>query len=150
MICPYCKSKNTKVVDKRDSEDSITRRRRECLSCGRRFTTYEKVEKSSIKVLKKDGTFQTFDKDKIIHGIRVAAQKRLDEKTVESLADEIEIKLLARKSSKIPASDIGRLILNRLKKIDEISYLRFASVFLGFEGLDDFKNAINSIDSKID
>lgn len=120
------------------------------MSCGRRFTTYEKVEKSSIKVLKKDGTFQTFDKDKIIHGIRVAAQKRLDEKTVESLADEIEIKLLARKSSKIPASDIGRLILNRLKKIDEISYLRFASVFLGFEGLDDFKNAINSIDSKID
>jgi transcriptional repressor NrdR len=148
MICPYCKSKNTKVVDKRDSEDSITRRRRECIACERRFTTYEKVEKSSIKVIKKDGTLQTFDKDKVIRGIRVAAQKRLEDKSIESLADEIEIKILARKSSKIPASDIGRLILNRLKKIDEISYLRFASVFLGFEGLDDFRDAIKKIEKQ--
>lgn len=147
MLCPFCKDKNTKVVDKRDSDEvSITRRRRECTSCGKRFTTYEKAESPTMKVLKKDGSLQHFDKEKIVKGIKIAAQKRISDEEIEAMADEIEIKILNRKSPKVSASDIGRMVLNRLKKVDKISYIRFASVYLGFEGIEDFKSAIREIE----
>ena len=147
MLCPFCKDKNTKVVDKRDSDEvSITRRRRECISCGKRFTTYEKAESPTVKVLKKDGSLQHFDKEKIIKGIKIAAQKRISDEEIETIADEIEIKIINRKSSKVSASDIGRLVMNRLKKLDKIAYIRFASVYLGFEGIEDFKSAIKEVE----
>ena len=146
MLCPFCKDKNTKVVDKRDSEEiSITRRRRECTACGKRFTTYEKAESPTVKVLKKDGSIQHFDKEKIIRGIKVAAQKRISDDEIENIADEIEIKMINRKSNKVSASDIGRLVMNRLKKMDKIAYIRFASVYLGFESIEDFKSALEEV-----
>lgn len=147
MLCPFCKDKNTKVVDKRDSEEvMVTRRRRECTSCGKRFTTYERAESPVVKVLKKDGSLQHFDKEKIIRGIKVAAQKRISDEEIENIADDIEIKLINRKSNKVSASDIGRLVMNRLKKLDKIAYIRFASVYLGFEDMDDFKSAIKEVE----
>lgn len=146
MLCPFCKDKNTKVVDKRDSDEiSITRRRRECIACGKRFTTYEKAESPTVKVLKKDGSLQHFDKEKIIKGIKIAAQKRISDEEIENIADEIEIKMINRKSNKVSASDIGRLVMNRLKKMDKIAYIRFASVYLGFESIEDFKEALEEV-----
>jgi transcriptional repressor NrdR len=146
MLCPFCKDKNTKVVDKRDSDEiSITRRRRECIACGKRFTTYEKAESPTVKVLKKDGSLQHFDKEKIIKGIKIAAQKRISDEEIENIADEIEIKMINRKSNKVSASDIGRLVMNRLKKMDKIAYIRFASVYLGFENIEDFKEALDNV-----
>lgn len=146
MLCPFCKDKNTKVVDKRDSDEiSITRRRRECIACGKRFTTYEKAESPTVKVLKKDGSLQHFDKEKIIKGIKIAAQKRISDEEIENIADEIEIKMINRKSNKVSASDIGRLVMNRLKKMDKIAYIRFASVYLGFESIEDFKEALEDV-----
>ena len=147
MLCPFCKDKNTKVVDKRDSDEVlVTRRRRECTACGKRFTTYERAESPVVKVLKKDGSLQHFDKEKVIRGIRIAAQKRISDEEIENIADDIEIKIINRKSTKVSASDIGRLVMNRLKKLDKIAYIRFASVYLGFEDMDDFKSAIRDVE----
>jgi transcriptional repressor NrdR len=148
MYCPYCQNTETKVVDKRDSDDkSVSRRRRECLSCGKRFTTYEKVEDLKIKVVKKDGRIEDYDRTKLEKGIKISAQKRISEEEIDKIVDDIEIRILNRKTNKVAASDIGRLVLTRLKHTDKISYLRFASVFLDFENLEEFKSEINKLDN---
>ena len=140
MKCPYCQSENTKVIDKRDVEDvGTTRRRRECLKCGKRFTTYERVEKIDLKVVKKDGRVEDYAREKIKKGVTKSVEKRPPtEEQVEELIDEVEQKLLNRQSKQISSSDIGQMVLTRLRKMDKIAYLRFASVFLEFENIEDF------------
>ncbi|MFC1711103.1 transcriptional regulator NrdR [Patescibacteria group bacterium] len=147
MLCPYCNSNQTSVLESRDSEDgTVTRRRRECGKCSKRFTTYERVEIIDLKVVKKDGKLVNFDRDKIMLGITKACEKRpCNGEDVESIIDDIELKLLNRKSTEVSSSDIGRMVLTRLKKLDQVAYLRFASVFLEFESVKEFKKVIREI-----
>lgn len=147
MICPYCKSKKTRVIDKRDYVDaSVTRRRRECEDCQKRFTTYERIDELSIIVIKKDGTMQNFDEQKLRRGIEIAAEKRIPLDEVDRIVDEIKLKILNRKTNKVSASDIGRMILTRLKHLDPIAYMRFASVFLEFANIEELKKELEKID----
>ncbi|PIR42579.1 transcriptional regulator NrdR [candidate division WWE3 bacterium CG_4_9_14_0_2_um_filter_35_11] len=147
MMCPYCREKETRVIDKRDSDESfVSRRRRECVSCKKRFTTYERVEELKIKIIKKDGSIQDYDREKLHRGIEISSEKRIPENELDKLVDEIELKILNRKSNVVPASDIGRMVLTRLKHLDKVAYLRFASVFLDFEGLDEFKEELKKIE----
>lgn len=146
MKCAYCGNLETKVVDSRDTEESYVRRRRECEKCGKRFTTYEKVESIKLTVLKKDGRSEDYSREKIKSGIMKAVEKRpVAEEQVESLIDDVEMKLLNRKHTEISSASVGQMVLSRLKKIDQVAYLRFASVFLEFAGLDDFKKEISQL-----
>ena len=147
MRCPYCGSSDTSVLESRDSEDGeVTRRRRECDKCKKRFTTYERVEQIDLKVVKKDGSKEPFEREKVRSGIQLACQKReVSEDQIDEVIDNIEMRLLNRKSTEISSSDIGRMVLTRLKKLDKVAYLRFASVFLEFESVDDFKKEIKEI-----
>jgi transcriptional repressor NrdR len=144
MRCPYCGSNDTSVLESRDSEDGgVTRRRRECVKCSKRFTTYERVEQVDLKVVKKDGSKEPFERDKIKNGIMLACQKiEVKEEEVEEVIDDIEMRLLNRKSTEISSSDIGRMVLTRLKRLDKVAYLRFASVFLEFDSVEEFKKEI--------
>lgn len=147
MRCPYCNFTKSSVLESRDSEDDqVTRRRRQCLRCKKRFTTYERIEVIDLKVIKKDGSKEDFDRKKVKHGIKLACEKRnISDEEVEKIIEEIEIKLLNRKSTEVSSSDIGRMILNRLKKIDKVAYLRFASVFLEFDNITEFKKQIQEL-----
>jgi transcriptional repressor NrdR len=146
MKCPYCSRTETKVVDSRDTEEGLVRRRRECEKCGKRFTTYEKVENLKLTVIKKDGRNEEYQREKVRGGVVKALEKRpVENEQVESLIDDIEMKLLNRKGTEISSADIGRMVLNRLKKLDQVAYLRFASVFLEFGELSDFKREINQL-----
>ena len=136
----------TKVLESRDTEEGLVRRRRECEKCAKRFTTYEKVESLKLTVIKKDGRNEEYQREKVKSGVVRALEKRpVTEEQVESLIDDIEMKLLNRKSTEISSADIGRMVLNRLKKLDQVAYLRFASVFLEFGDLSDFKREINQL-----
>lgn len=148
MLCPFCKKDDTLVLESRDSEEGeVTRRRRECKACGKRFTTYERVENISLKIVKKDGSLEDYDREKIKQGIMKACEKRAcSADDVDNIIDDIEMRLLSRKSTEVSSSDIGRMILTRLKKTDKVAYLRFASVFLEFEDVDEFKNQIKELD----
>lgn len=147
MKCPYCSHPETRVVDKRTSEDlTVARRRRECQKCTKRFTTYERLERIELKVEKKDGRIENYEREKIKSGILKATEKRpVTEEQIEALIDDIEERLLNRKSTQISTSDIGRMVLTRLKKLDKVAYLRFASVFLEFENLDEFKKEMKGL-----
>jgi len=146
VICPYCNNKNTKVVDKRDSEtEPVSRRRRECLACKKRFTTYERVE-VLFKIRKKDGSLENYDRQKLLNGVLVTVEKRgIEESKIENLVSDVEERIFSRKSDEISSSDIGRMVLTRLKKLDKVAYLRFASVFLDFEDANDFKNEVDKL-----
>lgn len=149
MVCPYCHSQETKVVDKRDNHESgVTRRRRECLDCRKRFTTYERIENITLNVLKRSGKIEEFDREKLKKGIFKATKKRdLTEQQIEELIGDIELKLLNRKATIIKSSDIGQMVLTRLKKLDTIAYLLFASVYRDFNTIEDFEKAINELKS---
>ena len=146
MICPYCKQKETKVVDKRDTEDTpVTRRRRECLSCSKRFTTYERMENIELEVEKRSGRTEVFDRNKLRTGIARAVRKNISEDQIDQVVEEIELKLLSMGSKSIKTSDIGKLVMEALLKLDKLSYLRFASVYKDFKNLDDFEKEITLI-----
>lgn len=146
MKCPYCATLETKVVDSRDTDEGWVRRRRECEKCGKRFTTYEKVENIKLSVIKKDGHSEEYAREKIKKGIMRAIEKRpVIEEQVESLIDDIEMKLLNRKTTEVSSANIGQMALTRLKKLDQVSYLRYASVFLEFQDLEDFKKEIGQL-----
>lgn len=147
MYCPYCENKETNVLESRTLPlGEGMRRRRECKKCSKRFTTYEKVVNLDLKVVKKGGEVEEFDREKIMKGIKKACWKRpvADEQMME-LVDDIELKLLNRKTIKIPSCDIGKMIMSRLKKLDDIAYLRFASVYLDFENAADFAKLITKL-----
>jgi transcriptional repressor NrdR len=147
MRCPYCRHHETKVVDKRDLEDTATsRRRRECLKCQKRFTTYERIEAIDVKVRKKDGSVQPYDREKLRRGIAISVQKRLTENQIEDVVEEIELKILNGKSQEVSTGEIGRFVLKKLKELDSVGYLRFASVFIGFDNLESFKKEIEKLE----
>ncbi len=147
MRCPYCGYKEDKVVDSRGTkEGSAVRRRRECLSCGRRFTTYEYVEEVSLMVIKKDGTRQAFDRKKILTGIMRACEKRpvgLEE--MEEITSQVEREIYKSASREVPSSAIGEAIIKRLKKIDDVAYVRFASVYRQFKDVGQFMHELKSL-----
>ncbi len=147
MLCPYCNNPKTSVLESRDSEDQqVTRRRRKCLKCDKRFTTYERIEIIDLKVIKRSDQKEDFQRNKILKGLVIACEKRkIESDILEKIVDEIELKLLNRKSVEVSSSDIGRMVLTRLKKIDKVAYLRFASVFLEFDNIDEFKKQINEL-----
>ena len=149
MYCPFCKSSNTRVVDKRDNEESnVTRRRRECLDCSKRFTTYERVEAINLYVIKRSGKIEEFSREKIKQGIMRAVKKRaIPEEKIEKLVQDIEQTLLNHESTEIRAEEIGQMVLEGLKKIDELGYLLFASVYRDFKTINDFKDAIREIEN---
>ena len=144
MICPYCEYAETKVVDSRESEES-TRRRRECLKCEKRFTTYERVE-IDLVVKKKDGSREKFSRDKMKRGIMTACEKRkISQDDIDSLINRIEGKLKMKDTNEIDSSIIGELIMKELKKIDKVAYIRFASVYREFADIDDFQKELRGL-----
>ena len=146
MMCPFCKAEDTKVIDSRKNDDYSIRRRRECLLCKKRFTTYEKIETSPILVIKKDNTREPFDKDKLKRGILNSCIKRpISSKIIDKLADEVENEVSLRDDSEIPSIEIGELVLKKLKKIDDIAYIRFASVYREFKEVESFNKEVERI-----
>ncbi|HLC73825.1 MAG TPA: transcriptional regulator NrdR [Candidatus Nanoarchaeia archaeon] len=145
MICPYCNNPETKVTDKRDSNE-ITRRRRECLKCEKRFTTYERIE-LDLGVIKKDGKREAFDRDKLYKGIVKSLEKRpFSSEEIENLVGDIESRIYrVAKDKDIKSSKIGEIIMDKLKKTDKVAYIRFASVYRDFADLDDFKNELKGL-----
>ena len=140
MKCPYCGYKESKVVDSRPAEEgSSIRRRRECLSCERRFTTYETVESLPMVVIKKDGSRQSFDRSKVLRGMIRACEKRpVTLSQLEKIADDIEQELQSSLEREISTVDIGEMVMTRLKDVDEVAYVRFASVYRQFKDINTF------------
>ncbi len=144
MLCPYCLNEETKVIDKRDAE-GIIRRRRECLKCIRRFNTIENVEKVELRVIKKDGRREEFDREKIKRGVLRACEKRpVSDEIIEKMMLKIEEKL-RKKGKEVKSQFIGEIVSKELKKVDKIAYIRFASVYKDFSDLDDFKKEIRGL-----
>jgi len=143
MFCPHCKSSKTKVTDKRSSEDNkAIRRRRECLGCKKRFTTYERAV-LDLMVLKKDGKRESFDRDKIKNGIMKACEKRpVGIRVIERLVDEIEAEIQNMHKTEIKSIAIGDLVMERLKKVDKVAYVRFASYYRDFNNIGAFKKSL--------
>ena len=145
MRCPQCGARETRVVDSRDLEDAATiRRRRECVACSTRFTTYERIEAARLVVVKRDGSRQEFDRDKLVAGLRKALTRRpVGDDAAEIAADEIEAELRAGGTSEVPSSRIGALAMEKLRALDQIAYIRFASVYQSFEDLEDLKREVD-------
>ncbi len=145
MNCPFCTEAETKVTDSRPEQDGI-RRRRECLACGRRFTTLERVELGGIVLLKKDGRREPFDRAKVIAGVRKACEKRpIPSGAVEALADEVEQAVSAMNRAEVPSSVVGELVMERLKALDHIAYIRFASVYRAFADVDELEQELEAL-----
>jgi len=147
MICPYCTKIDNKVIDSRLSKDARTiRRRRECIGCGRRFTTYEKLEDILPMVVKKDGRREPFSRDKIIGGIRNACQKLpVSEAKIEEFTDSLESYFQDLGKKEIDSSEIGERVINKLKEWDEVAYVRFASVYRQFKDINEFMSELEEI-----
>jgi transcriptional repressor NrdR len=145
--CPFCGHLEDKVVDSRESRegDSI-RRRRECLSCGRRFTSYERVEEVPLVILKKDGRREPFDRQKLMKGLLLACQKRsVSLARIEELVGDIQARLMERPDREIRSRELGELIMDELKGLDQVAYVRFASVYRDFKDLPDFVKALEGL-----
>ncbi|GAA0753950.1 MULTISPECIES: transcriptional regulator NrdR [Clostridium] len=147
MRCPFCSFEESKVVDSRSTDDNTTiRRRRECLRCNKRYTTYEKVEDIPILVIKRDSTRENFNKEKIVNGLIIACQKRpISRKQIEELAEDIEKAISNKMITEVESKSIGEMVMERLKEIDEISYVRFASVYRQFKDINTFLEEIKSL-----
>lgn len=150
MKCPYCLSTETKVVDKREAdEEQITRRRRECLKCGKRFTTYERVEVINLAVIKKDGRVEPFDREKLKLGILKACEKRpIEEEILEKIVNYVESRAKRRKSLEIKTSQIGEMVVKKLKALDEVAYMRFTSVYKQFNDLSSFRKELKNLQNQ--
>lgn len=147
MKCPYCNHDNTDVVETRDSEDlGKTRRRRECSKCEKRFTTYERVESVPLIVIKKDGRKEQFEREKLKHGILKACEKTLvGLEDIERIIDEVDRELRGLDGVEIESKKLGQMVATRLKKIDKIAYIRFASVFRRFVDVEDFEKELHKL-----
>ncbi len=150
MKCPFCGYPDTIVVDSRESSDGLSvRRRRECPKCKKRFTTYERIE-TNVTVIKKDGRRESFDREKLLNGIQRACEKRpVSREDIENLVNEIEM-YLRSKGPEVSSKEIGNIVMRKLKKLDKVAYIRFASVYKEFADIDDFRNELIKIsgDSK--
>ena len=144
MKCPYCGDQESKVVDSRHSDDGLSIRRRECLSCQKRFTTYETVESLPIIVVKKDGSRQSFDRNKVLNGMVRACEKRpVPLASLEQAVSEIEQILQNSLEREVRSETIGELVMERLRRLDEVSYVRFASVYRQFKDVHSFMDELN-------
>lgn len=147
MKCPYCGSKDTEVVETRDSEDLETiRRRRECLKCNKRFTTYERIENINLIVIKKDGKREQFDRDKLKSGIIRSCEKtKVSLEDIEKIVTEIERELRGAESVEVESKKIGQLVAQKLKSLDKVAYIRFSSVFKRFVDVEDFEKEVKKL-----
>ncbi len=147
MKCPFCGFIDSKVIDSRPAEEGATiRRRRECLACQKRFTTYEVIERLPLVVVKRDGSRQSFDKMKLINGMVRACEKRpVSLQTLEGIADEIEQELQSNLEREISTVEIGEMVMSRLKDIDEVAYVRFASVYRSFKDINTFMEELSKL-----
>jgi len=145
MNCPYCGCHSSRVIDSRNVNEGI-RRRRQCLKCGSRFTTYERLQPASLFVIKKDKRREVFNKNKLLAGIRKACEKRpLPTGTIDKLADDIEAELYHLGKAEIPSADIGDMVMERLKNLDHIAYIRFASVYREFTDITTLKQTVDTL-----
>lgn len=145
MDCPYCSNTTSKVTDKRTSPEGI-RRRRECLKCKKRFTTYEKIEKSGLFIIKKDGSREKFSLEKMQKGVFKAFEKRpVAKEKVDRMVSEIEEALRRKGKKEIKSSLIGEIIMKKIRRLDNVAYIRFASVYRDFQDIKDFKKEINEL-----
>jgi len=149
MRCPKCGCQDDKVVDSRASREGATiRRRRECVSCGHRFTTYEEIEHEGLMILKRDGRHEEFSKDKLLSGIKKACQKRpISPKVMEDLAEKIVDQVTDKYEREVPAEAVGRLVMEGLRGIDEVAYVRFASVYRRFQEATDFVQEVKKLEA---
>ena len=147
MKCPFCGHPESKVIDSRPADENASiRRRRECLACGKRFTTYETVESLPIVVIKKDGSRQSFDRQKVLRGMIRACEKRpVSLAELERIADEIEQELQNSMEREIRTADIGEKVMERLRSVDQVAYVRFASVYRQFKDIDTFMEELNKL-----
>lgn len=150
MKCPYCYVPESKVIDSRPADNGMSiKRRRECSSCGRKFTTYEKVEDIPIRVVKRDGSRQSFDRSKIINGITRACEKRpITTEQIEETVNNIEAQVYNKLNKEITTSEIGELVMDNLKDLDDVAYVRFASVYRQFKDINTFMDELQKIIDK--
>jgi len=145
MECPYCSNTNFKVTDKRSSPGGI-RRRRECLKCKKRFTTYEKIEREDIYIIKKDGRREKFLREKLEGGINKAFEKRpISKEVINKMINEIEKQIRKLGKKEIKSTSIGELVMKKIKKLDNVAYIRFASVYRQFKDINDFKREMRTL-----
>ena len=145
MHCPFCKKDDTKVLESRTTLESM-RRRRECKKCAKRFTTYERVEATNIMVVKRDGRREHFNREKLKNGLMKACQKRpVSVGQVEKAIDYIETQLTKRRSGEVTTKALGQLVMARLKRIDKVAYIRFASIYRDFKDPEDFESALQEV-----
>jgi transcriptional repressor NrdR len=149
MICPYCTGTETKVVDSRDTNDGkAIRRRRECEKCQARFSTYEEIEIMRLTVIKRDGSRQEYDRKKIEIGLRKALEKRpVSQEKINKAIGDIEYEIQAKEGSEISSKEIGKMILEKLKEIDDVAYLRFASVYKSFKSAESFRKEMEKMET---
>ncbi len=147
MRCPYCSFSESKVIDSRPAEEGTTiRRRRECLNCGKRFTTYEVMERLPLLVIKRDGSRQSFDRMKVITGMVKACEKRpVPVDQIERVAEEVEQELQSSLEREVSSAQIGEMIMDRLKDLDQVAYVRFASVYRQFKDINTFLDELNKL-----
>jgi transcriptional repressor NrdR len=147
MRCPFCAHIEDKVVDSREGKEGLViRRRRECLSCGRRFTSYERIDEIPFMVVKKDGTREPYDRNKVLGGLRKACEKRpVSPAALERVADEIEQMVQEAPEREIPTVKLGEKVMDRLRELDKVAYIRFASVYRQFEDVDQFMKVLNDL-----
>lgn len=147
MICPFCGHRHDKVVDSRESKDgAVIRRRRQCLSCERRFTTYERIDEVPYMVIKKDGRREKFDRQKVLAGLLKACEKRpISMGKLAELADEVEARLMESPDREISTTEIGELLMERLRALDKIAYVRFASVYRNFQDEEAFFSELKNL-----
>ena len=150
MKCPYCGKENTRVIDSRPTDDSSIRRRRQCDECGKRFTTYEKVETLPLIVVKKDNNREPYDREKIVAGIVRSCHKRPISMTqINDMVDDIEGQIFNMGEKEIPTTTIGSIVMDKLKDLDEVAYVRFASVYREFKDVNTFMDEIKKILKKL-
>lgn len=146
MRCPYCNHSESDVVDTRDTDDFRIRRRRECAKCKRRFTTYEETDKEDLFVIKKDGRREKFERRKLLSGIEKSCEKRpVPRERIEEMTDWVESRLRKEGKKEIQTSKIGELVMERLRKVDEVAYIRFASVYRSFADVESFEDALRKL-----
>ena len=147
MKCPFCSFEDSKVVDSRPTDEGTSiRRRRECLHCGKRFTTYETVERMPLMLIKRDGTRQAYDRQKLLNGLIKACEKRqVSLMQLEQIVDHVEQKLFGSLESEVSSKVIGELVMEQLRKVDEVAYVRFASVYRQFKDINTFMEELNTL-----
>jgi transcriptional repressor NrdR len=150
MRCPKCGCQDDKVIDSRASREGATiRRRRQCVACGYRFTTYEEIERGGLVVLKHDGRREEFSREKLLSGVRKACQKRpVGPKTIEDLVEKIVLEITDKYEREVPSEVIGKLVMDGLRQIDEVAYVRFASVYRRFQEATDFVQEVKKLEAK--